>query len=550
MGLAAQNGNLQILRILADCTRKLVDVDFENDNIKCMELDYPKKQRLKKNVGYFVVCKELEELGDGPTPDGMEALEWDMEISGNDGRVDEEDVETQAEISIYKWYAKILNQTSFVLKSPENDIGRLDRHGRNVLHYAVGAGHVEMVQYLIENFEKEIGVNQTTNDWLSPLHLGVIGEHIQIIKYLIQKGANVNSLNSKRETPLHYAVHKNNFIVVNLLLEFKANVNLYDNEDLSALSIAILNGNEDIAKALIEAGTWLNHEESYGYTVLHRSVWKDLYNTTKMLLEKGAKIVHSHYLMHVATRNDNIGMVKLLHKFGGLLNVRDEQGNTPLMLACKNHNISIASYHLQNGAQANTVNHINGMSALHICVQEIHDPILFEQFLMLLIKFRANLNANSYQGNVLFYSIILGNLKCATILIKHGVDVNTRDEQSYFDNLSLAMKNGNLDLVRLLMHAGFSLNNNTITFDLKSLKLNNNNNLEDAVHNDVDEDDQQRQRMKDVYNYLVYCKTNPLSLREMCRIRIRKTLGEDLITKINSLPLPLIILKYLALELY
>lgn len=167
------------------------------------------------------------------------------------------------------------------------------------------------------------------------------------------------------------------------------------------------------------------------------------------------------------------------------------------------------------------------MTALHVCVQEIRDVNVFESFLELLISHKANINANSFQGNVLFYAIILGNLKCAALLIKYGVDINLRDEHAYFDNLSLAKKHGNLDLVRLMVHAGFNVNN--MLFDLRTLKNNN--------------DDP-------VYDYLIYVKTNPLNLRELCRIRIRKTLGKNLMLKIPQLPLPSIMLKYLALDVW
>lgn len=167
------------------------------------------------------------------------------------------------------------------------------------------------------------------------------------------------------------------------------------------------------------------------------------------------------------------------------------------------------------------------MTALHICVQEIRDANVFQNFLELLISYKANINANSYQGNVLFYAIILGNLKCAAVLIKYGVDINLRDEHAYFDNLSLAKKHGNLDLVRLMVHAGFNVNN--MLFEVKSLK---------SCGDDL------------VYDYLIYIKTNPLNLRELCRITIRKALGKNLMAKITQLPLPSIMLKYLQLDIW
>lgn len=37
---------------------------------------------IKIDLRYFVVvCDEENEFGDGPTPEGMEGLEWDMEVN-------------------------------------------------------------------------------------------------------------------------------------------------------------------------------------------------------------------------------------------------------------------------------------------------------------------------------------------------------------------------------------------------------------------------------------------------------------------------------------
>lgn len=320
---------------------------MKNENTKPIVLQLDMSQERCKNIGYFVVCKDLDDndLGEGPTPDGMEALEWDMEIA--DENIDEE-IPTPPEIGIYKWYAKILNQTSFVLKSPENDIGRLDRNGQNVLHYAIQIGNEEMVEYLLNNFT-EISVNQTSSDWLTPLHLAVLHGKTKIVHILIEKRANVNALNANRETPLHFAVQKGNLALVNILLENNANLNAYDMMERSPLTVAVLNHNEEIAKLLIRKGTRLNHEETHGFTVLHRAVWNNLTNTTKCLLEAGAKVIQSHYLLHIATRNNNLDILQLLHKAGAVLNIRDEQGNTPLMLACKMQHFYIAKYLLQSG---------------------------------------------------------------------------------------------------------------------------------------------------------------------------------------------------------
>lgn len=84
LGAAAQTGNLSILKILIDyhCS-SLSEYRNENKNKpQYLQLDSDNQKRYK-NIGYFVVCRDLDEteFGDGPTPDGMEGLEWDMEVN-------------------------------------------------------------------------------------------------------------------------------------------------------------------------------------------------------------------------------------------------------------------------------------------------------------------------------------------------------------------------------------------------------------------------------------------------------------------------------------
>lgn len=82
------------------------------------------------------------------TPDGMDNLEWDMEMEGNKDVTLEDDDPWSA---LYLWYAGILSQTSALLeeKPPPNDLDREDQFGRRALHYAAIEGHVDAVTLLI-----------------------------------------------------------------------------------------------------------------------------------------------------------------------------------------------------------------------------------------------------------------------------------------------------------------------------------------------------------------------------------------------------------------
>lgn len=179
------------------------------------------------------------------------------------------------------------------------------------------------------------------------------------------------------------------------------------------------------------------------------------------------------------------------------------------------------------GASATTSNHITGLTPLHICVQDITDPRLLSQFVDLLVAHNADVNANSFQGNVLFYSIILGNFPAACLLVKHGADVNLREERAYIDNLSLAKKHGDLELVRMIVYAGFNFGN--MLFDVRSLR---NKSGDDEAH-----------------EFLMGAWSSPLNLRELCRVTIRRSMGKRLMSKICQLPLPKMIQQYLALDI-
>lgn len=345
LGAAAQTGNLLILQTILEYVRGSL-LDHENNSKPgSLQLDIPINQR--RNIGYFVVCKDTEEneFGEGPTPDGMEALEWDTEIT-DDNIKEEEPV--PPEVNLYKWYAKILNQTSIILQSPDNDIARLDNHGQNILHYAIRSGNKEMVEYLLDSCS-EISVNQSDSNWFSPLHIAAINGNFHIVKFLLLKNANVNSVNRDRQTPLHLAAQYGYCEIINLLLENGANINTFDIDERSALTMAILYSKEESAKLLIKKGIRLNHEEVNGYTPLYRAVWNNLTITTKLLLEFGAKVIQSHYLLQTATRNFNVDIVKALLWAGAIPNIRDDQGNTPLMIACSLQQLQIAKCLLKHG---------------------------------------------------------------------------------------------------------------------------------------------------------------------------------------------------------
>ncbi|KAK9872932.1 hypothetical protein WA026_020283 [Henosepilachna vigintioctopunctata] len=448
----------------------------------------------------------------------MEDLEWDNEMNESRERTPEEE-------SIYNWYAKILSKTPLYLESPEYGASKLDIEGMNVLHYAIDSASVEIVKYILD-FYKEINVNQCDSDLRSPLHMAVANKDIEMVKFLLAHGAFVNDRNGEQQTALHIACQNDSTDIIKVLLGYKADIHALDQTDKTPLILTVEHNSENSLRLLLKEGARINFEDEVGFTALRRAVWMNNTNLTQILLANGARVFESHCLLHLAARNNNLHIIQALSRVGARCDVRDNEGNTPLMIACSRKNLGIAEYLLSNGASPNIVNSINGMSALHICVQDIREPQCLIQFIELLVKFGADMYAYSVQcGSVLFYAIILENITGACALIRHGVDVNLKDDRAYFDNLSLAKRHGNLELVKMVVYSGFKFSN--MISDL--------NNTRGA-------------ELDPIHEFLRECKMSPLNLRDLCRICIRKNLGNHIVTKIYKLPLPSILHRYLALE--
>ncbi|MBW3521211.1 MULTISPECIES: ankyrin repeat domain-containing protein [unclassified Chryseobacterium] len=101
----------------------------------------------------------------------------------------------------------------------------------------------------LDEFPTEINLVDGT-----PLNHAINRGRNEIVKYLVERGANVNALYEGHYSPLMSAVGNNNVEMVKLLLENGADVNLKDKYGNRALWKAILNYNLQIVKLLVEAG--------------------------------------------------------------------------------------------------------------------------------------------------------------------------------------------------------------------------------------------------------------------------------------------------------
>ena len=114
-------------------------------------------------------------------------------------------------------------------------------------------GSLERVKELIESGQAEVNRPDTENVYL--LHWAAINNRVEIAKYLLDKGANINAVGGDLEsTPLHWAARNGLLKMIILLINNGANPLLFDNEGFSTIHLAAMFGHSNIVAYLLAKG--------------------------------------------------------------------------------------------------------------------------------------------------------------------------------------------------------------------------------------------------------------------------------------------------------
>lgn len=139
---------------------------------------------------------------------------------------------------------------SYIEKSRDT-IDSKDSNNLSGLHYAVVAGHKDIVSYLIS---KGANINIMAPGKFTPIHCAALYGKNEIIEILLQHEAAVDTKNEKGWTPLHCACYAGQIETVELLLSKGADINAKDFQKYTSLFYAIQAGKTDVASLLISKG--------------------------------------------------------------------------------------------------------------------------------------------------------------------------------------------------------------------------------------------------------------------------------------------------------
>ena len=162
----------------------------------------------------------------------------------------------------------------------------------------------------------------------------------KLVKYLLSKGADVNSVNDFQNRPMLISLVKRRRFHVKctrILLQSGANVNITDDEGNTALLAAVENQRHHVIDMLLSWGADMNKSNAVGFTPLMMATKLQDLDCTKRLISQGADVnlsdPDSNTALHFAAddnSDDNYDILRTLLWSGAKINRKNEQGHNAL----------------------------------------------------------------------------------------------------------------------------------------------------------------------------------------------------------------------------
>ncbi|XP_005098505.1 serine/threonine-protein phosphatase 6 regulatory ankyrin repeat subunit A [Aplysia californica] len=210
-----------------------------------------------------------------------------------------------------------------LLSYDDIDPNQINSQGQLPLSVAAFHGDLESVETLIK---KGADVNFKGNPLSRPaLISAVVGKNVEVARYLLDCGADVNTKNPSGETALTKAARTDDGSIVSLLIEKGAWLNVSNYEDLTALMLAASCKNFPAFRCLMEAGADFDLRCHYNYneTLLTMLLSEKSYSVFARfivcLVRHGAKVSTGEAMLavHNSIALGNFHVLSALIHYGG-----------------------------------------------------------------------------------------------------------------------------------------------------------------------------------------------------------------------------------------
>jgi|SaaInlStandDraft_6_1057023.scaffolds.fasta_scaffold08040_2 ankyrin repeat protein len=187
--------------------------------------------------------------------------------------------------------ARTFNQVAATVKEElERESVRTGTIGNYDIWTAARENEIDIVRDLV--LKMHIPVDSLDLEEKSPLLCAAGQGHVEVIRFLREKGANIDHQQRNGYTALHWACFSGQFETVKQLLEFGCNIDAANSAGCTPLYLAIIWGRYETCKLLVERGADVNKRNSDLETPLHWAVIHHRDKAAVLLLEAGAQLSH------------------------------------------------------------------------------------------------------------------------------------------------------------------------------------------------------------------------------------------------------------------
>ncbi|MBA8667837.1 ankyrin repeat domain-containing protein [Holosporaceae bacterium 'Namur'] len=339
----------------------------------------------------------------------------------------------------------------------------------SLLGISASKGYVDIVKLLLEHGANINSSNIITSRGVMPALIRAINANKEeVVKVLLSQGADVNIFD-----PLMYAAEIGNIEIVKFLIKYGANIRCRDYQYTPLLK-ASEKGYEDVVKLLLDIGCNYNDSNSYGHTAVLLAAYNGHTNIVKLFLERGISVDWENKngctLLMAATIKSRMDVIKLLINKGVNINKLSKSGHTALSVAIESKNEEAVELLLENGADANKKSNnnfgfyeddpdlINVNSSINDLV--IYTPLIIaidtglKEVVKLLIKYKADINLKNASNNTpLMHALICRKFEMASLIISCKEKLNCWDYTYDVAALVEAAGVGSLELTKKLLSA-------------------------------------------------------------------------------------------------
>ncbi|XP_063929652.1 ankyrin repeat domain-containing protein 50 isoform X2 [Zophobas morio] len=305
-------------------------------------------------------------------------------------------------------------------QSPEPLFDLHDLHGQAALHVAARLGQAQVVKVLLE---AGANADQADVDGWTPLRAAAWGGHTEVVELLVNHGCVLDSVDAENRTALRAAAWSGHEEIVKILLQNGADVNLTDHEGRTALIAAAYMGHSEIVEHLLDFGADVDHADADGRTALSVAAL-------------------------CAPRTPGVNVVSTLLERCATVDHKDKEGMTPLLVASFEGHKDVCELLLENEADVDHCDH-SGRSPLWAAASMGHAPVV-----ALLLFWGCCIDSMDSEGRtVLSVAAAQGCVEVVRQLLDRGLDEQHRDNSGWTP-LHYAAFEGHQDVCEALLEAG------------------------------------------------------------------------------------------------